>query len=223
MQLKILGIETATKATSVALCNNGKILGEITANTQKVHSKTLAPMIVTLLDLVGENLKDIDVFAVSGGPGSFMGLRIGLSIAKGFAVVENKPIAVVPTLRGLAENTAFLKFERVALVCATLDARCSNVYAGVWKLTNENFTPLCANKLICVTELETKLSLLKQQLNLPLILVGNGLYNSQLAATSIVFSESNANPRATSICKLAENRKFWYNAATATPIYLKNL
>jgi tRNA threonylcarbamoyladenosine biosynthesis protein TsaB len=176
------------------------------------------------LNFAGEDLKNIDVFAVSCGPGSFMGVRVGMSVAKGFAVVESRPIAAVSTLRGLAENVAVLQFESPVIVCATLDARCENVYAGIWQLAGGVSVPLCAEKLINVGVLESDLNILQAQLQLPIILTGGGFISrGRIVSRTIKANEPILDPNAISICKLAENRDLWCAADAATPIYLKNL
>ena len=98
----ILAIETATDVCGVALVHGGRVIGERSVNEKKIHSEKLLPMIDEILRGAMIPLSSVDAIAVSIGPGSFTGLRIGLSAAKGLACARHKPIVAVPTLDALA-------------------------------------------------------------------------------------------------------------------------
>lgn len=128
--MKILSLDTSGSPASVAVLEEGIILGEYTVNHKKTHSQIIMPLIDNLLKTLELHPEDIDVFSVAIGPGSFTGLRIGIATIKGIAQSLNKPVIGVPTLDGLAFNLPF--FE--GLICPIMDARNDNVYTAVYSL-----------------------------------------------------------------------------------------
>jgi tRNA threonylcarbamoyladenosine biosynthesis protein TsaB len=129
--MNILAFETSGRAASVAVMDDNRLIGEMTVSTKINHSEKLMPMIDELLEKTEISIKDIDVLAVGVGPGSFTGIRIGVSTAKGLAQALDIPIAAVSSLRALAYNVAYSDM----LVCPIIDARRNHVYGGVfiWK------------------------------------------------------------------------------------------
>jgi tRNA threonylcarbamoyladenosine biosynthesis protein TsaB len=126
--MQILGIDTATRTASVGLVSDLGIIGEYTLQVEKVHSKKLMPMIDQLLTAVGMTVGDVSGLAISAGPGSFTGLRIGMAAAKGLAFALDVPIVGVSTLEALV-----LPHLRSDLwVCGLLDARMGEVYGAVY-------------------------------------------------------------------------------------------
>ncbi len=130
--MKILALDTSGMNCTVSLLDETKVIAEFSLNIGTTHSQTLLPMIDIIKDYTQIELKDIDVIACSIGPGSFTGLRIGLSTVKGFAVALEKNVIGVPTLLGLAYNVSF--FDGV--ICSVLDAKNNNVYAAVYETQN---------------------------------------------------------------------------------------
>lgn len=219
--MKILGIETATGTTSVALQEEEKILGQITTNTAIVHSKTLMPMVISLLNFTKTDINSIDVFAVSSGPGSFTGLRIGLAVAKGFAVAGHKPVAVVPTLEALAYNICFnAYFNR--LICAVLDARCSNVYAGLFEYDETGkLLRKWQDRTVNINVLKEDLKKLSNELNKSVVLVGSAANLICSDDCTFILKEDLVLPSAVSVCRLAFNARYWHTAGETMPEYLK--
>ncbi|GHU86061.1 hypothetical protein FACS1894198_5170 [Clostridia bacterium] len=215
----ILGIETATKTTSVALCEEHRILGQFTTNTAQVHSKTLLPMIESLLNSTKVALQEVDLFAVSCGPGSFTGVRIGMSVAKGFAVASEKPVAMISTLRGLVENVLGLWVNQRAIVCAVIDARCSRVYSGIWQIDGEELVTLREEKITPIPMLQEELEEFGRKMKLLVVLVGDAASVCCGEKLFFVSGEFVANPSAASVCKLAKDEKFWCKASEAKPNY----
>ncbi len=127
--MKILALDSSSTVASVAVCEDGKLLGEYTVNHKLTHSQRLLPMVDRLLQSLGLKINDIDAFGVSTGPGSFTGLRIGIATVKGFAFPENKPTIPVSGLEAMAYN--FLHSDR--LICPVMDARRGQVYTAVYK------------------------------------------------------------------------------------------
>ena len=107
---------------------------EFTVNYKKTHSQTLMPMVDTVLKRLEMKLDELDAIAVSSGPGSFTGLRIGVASAKGLAMAIDKPVISVPTLEALAYNLYGFK----GLVVPIMDARRNQVYTGIYEFNSEN-------------------------------------------------------------------------------------
>ena len=124
----VLAIDTATLAGSAALYQDG-LLASCFLHTKKTHSERLLPMIDFLLQSIDLALKDIDLITVVNGPGSFTGIRIGVTTAKTLAQMLHKPLAAVNTLEVLAANIASEK----DLICPVLDARKKEVYTACYK------------------------------------------------------------------------------------------
>ena len=131
--MRILGIESSSMTASVALVDSGITMAEYTVNFKKTHSQTLLPMIHQMVSLLEIELSTIDAIAVSGGPGSFTGLRIGSATAKGLGFALNKPLIHIPTL----DATAYNLFGASGLICPIMDARRNQVYTGIYRFERE--------------------------------------------------------------------------------------
>lgn len=127
----ILAVDTATPSAGAALVDNKKVLNESFINFQKTHSETLMPTIERLLQECSVAVQDLDALAVSSGPGSFTGLRIGMATVKGISLAAAKPVVTLSTLDILASNIA----GSDALVCPLLDARKNEIYCGFYEST----------------------------------------------------------------------------------------
>ncbi len=127
--MRILGIESSSLVASVAIVDDGIVMAEYTANFKKTHSQTLLPMIDEMVKLLGIELESLDAIAVSGGPGSFTGLRIGSATAKGLGLALNKPLIHVPTL----DATAYNLYGVDCIICPIMDARRNQVYTGLYR------------------------------------------------------------------------------------------
>ena len=137
--MKILSVDTSATAASVALSEEGKLIGETFINTSLTHSQTLIPMVEQLLNNTKTEISDIDAIAVNAGPGSFTGVRIGVAAVKGLAFANNIPCVSVSTLESMAYN--FLSTD--CIVCAVMDARCSQVYNALFEIKNGVVTRFC--------------------------------------------------------------------------------
>ena len=162
--MRILGIDSSTPGCSVALLNNDTIVAEQIAEPRPSHSKYLLQMVDQVLTEGESRLDDVDGFAVTIGPGSFTGLRIGVSLLKGFVLATEKPFVGINSLEALATTLGSSKHP----VCTVLDARKSEVYAavfesrkdGLFSLINENaFAP----EALC------------EQIEAPALFIGNGV------------------------------------------------
>ncbi len=128
----ILGIETSTTTGSVAVVTESGVIAQYSLNIEVTHSERLMTTVDRVLTDSGIAISRIDGYAVAAGPGSFTGLRIGLSTVKGLALAMGKPIAAVPTLKALAANIPFSTYP----VCPLLDARKNEVYAAQFAWEN---------------------------------------------------------------------------------------
>lgn len=122
--MKILSLDSSSVTASVAVTENGKVLGEGFINNGLTHSQTLMPLVAETLEKSGVSIKDIDLFAVTNGPGSFTGVRIGIASVKGMADALGKECIPVSTLEAIAQP---LNTQDV-IACAVMDARCNQVY-----------------------------------------------------------------------------------------------
>ena len=136
--MKILAIDTSTMLGGIAIMDESLLIAESRLNVKSTHSERLMTEIEHCLKQSGIKISDIDVFAVATGPGSFTGLRIGLSTVKGFSYATGKQIVSVPTLEALAWNFPYSKYP----VCTMLDARKKEVYAALFKWEGENLIRL---------------------------------------------------------------------------------
>jgi tRNA threonylcarbamoyladenosine biosynthesis protein TsaB len=127
--MTILGIETSTMTGSVALMDEKRLIAEYTLNLKETHTSRLMPTIDRMLKDASLTIRDLDEIAVSLGPGSFTGLRIGIATAKGLAQGLNIPVIGIPTLDGLAFNLSHCE----DLICPVLDARKGEVYCALYK------------------------------------------------------------------------------------------
>ncbi|MGI5825193.1 MAG: tRNA (adenosine(37)-N6)-threonylcarbamoyltransferase complex dimerization subunit type 1 TsaB [Bacillota bacterium] len=131
--MRLLAIDAATKGLGLAVAEDDRLLASAALNVGKTHSQRLLPLLDDLLREGGLKLKDIDTVAVTVGPGSFTGLRIGISTAKAIAYAIDAEIVGVKTLDALAQNC----LNCGSLICPILDARRNEVYYGIYSETGE--------------------------------------------------------------------------------------
>lgn len=131
--MKILALDTSGMTATTAIVDETKTIAEFSINYKKTHSQTLMPMIENMLNIIDLDINTIDYVAVSSGPGSFTGLRIGAATAKGIAHGINKPLVPVPTLDALAYNI----FGTDKAICPIMDARRNQVYSSFY-MYNDN-------------------------------------------------------------------------------------
>ena len=164
----ILGIDTAAAPCCAAVYDTDKqqTLGSFVINNKLTHSVTLMPVVSDLLRNSGITTEDIDLFAVANGPGSLTGLRIGISVVKGMAFAVSKPCAAVSTLEAMAYNVAMCD----GVVCASIDARCNQVYTATFLNDNGTVTRLTDEECLKADELAARLS----EYDGDIILVGDG-------------------------------------------------
>lgn len=168
--MKILAFESSAKAASVALCEDEFLIAQSYQNNGLTHSTTLMPMAEDLLKHCNVKLEEVDCFAVANGPGSFTGLRIGISTVKGLAWGTEKACAGVSTLESMAWNLAHMN----AIVCCAMDARRHQVYNAVFRADGEKLERLTPDRAISLEELSVELKQIRETIHLPQIVVGDG-------------------------------------------------
>ncbi len=181
--MKILAFDSSAVSASVALTEDGKLLGESFLNAGLTHSRTLMPMTREMLNTAGFNLEEIDAFAVSAGPGSFTGLRIAVSSVKGMAAALNKKCIAVSTLEAMAYN---LPQIGEYTICAVMDARCKQFYNALFKIEKGGIIRLCDDRAIMVDKLSGEL----KDIDGDIVLVGDG---ANLAYSLISETDINKN------------------------------
>ncbi len=164
--MKILALDSTAVAASVALCEDEKLLALYTVNLGNTHSETLLPMVESVLKTADLTTGDIDLFAVSEGPGSFTGVRIGTATLKGLAFGKNKPCIGISTLEALAYN--LIGF--CGLAVPVMNARRSQVYTATFRVNNGSMERLTADRAISIAELEAELLSVTE----PIYLSGDG-------------------------------------------------
>lgn len=162
----ILAFETSAKAASVALAEEGTLLGECYQNTGLTHSQTLLVMAQDLLNQCGRAVSQVTAVAVAAGPGSFTGVRIGVAAAKGFAWGGETPCCGVSTLEAMALGFGAGR----GYVCPCMDARRSQVYNALFYSDGKSLRRLKEDRAISLEELEADLKNLEKLK----ILVGDG-------------------------------------------------
>lgn len=164
----ILAVDTSAKPVSCALAQDDKLLASFYSNTGLTHSQTLMPMIDDLLKVAGVSVRDLDALAVNAGPGSFTGVRIGVSAVKGLAFTDDLPCISVSTLECMAECAVA---EPGSLICCLMDARCHQVYTALFeKDASGNLIRLTQDEALTMDQLLNELLTYKR----PVILVGDG-------------------------------------------------
>lgn len=144
--MKLLAIDTSSITATAALLDDSKLTGEYTLNHKKNHSQKLMPMIKELLDSCDTKPKEIDVFAVSLGPGSFTGLRIGIATMTAMAQALDKSVVGVPTLEALAYNL----FNIQGLICPIIDAQKDLVYTALYQWIDGNMAEVMEQQVITI-------------------------------------------------------------------------
>lgn len=170
--MRVLAVDSSGLVATVAIVeendSEAKTIAEYTTNFKKTHSQTLLPMLDEVVKMTEIDLDTIDAIAVSGGPGSFTGLRIGSATAKGLGLALGKPLIHVPTVDGLAYNFCYTD----QIVCPIMDARRNQVYTGIYRFENDKMVVLEAQMAVGIEELAEKLC---QYEDLGVIFLGDGV------------------------------------------------
>ena len=199
-----LAFETSAKAASVALTENGKLLGESYQNTGLTHSQTLMVMAEDLLKQCGKTMSDVTAVAVAEGPGSFTGVRIGVSAAKGLAWGGQIPCYGVSTLEAMAVSLGVYEGH----ICACMDARRNQVYNALFLVDNGKIERISEDRAIALTDLQEEL----EHIDGPIFLVGDGSMLTHKTLSGAIDSlilppEHRMHQRAVGVALLAEKKQ----------------
>ena len=145
----ILALDSTATTASAALCRDSHLLAMTTLNVGLTHSETLLPIIQQLFEHTGLEIRDVDLFATSSGPGSFTGVRIGAATIKGLAFGRGKPCVGVSSLLALAHNLSACE----GIICPVMNARRNQVYNALFEAHDGRLTRLCPDRAISVPEL----------------------------------------------------------------------
>ncbi len=211
--MKILAIEASAKAASACIAEDGKILGEVFLNCGLTHSVTVMPSVEWLLRSTGLRLSDIDKIAITHGPGSFTGLRIGMAAVKGLSFGADIPCCGVSTL----ECAAYGAKECGGVICAVMDARAGQVYNALFTAESGRLTRLCPDRAIRISELEAELSEFSD-----VVLTGDGaaLCHEEMGRKYTLAPEHIRYQRAAYVAALGENAES-VSAQEITPEYIR--
>lgn len=185
--MTILGVESSAMSAGAAVLKDGKIISESYLNVGLTHSETLMTLVDTALKNSGLAVNDIDAFAVSKGPGSFTGIRIGISAVKGMCFAIDKPVYGISTLKAMAWGAAI---EDV-IICPVMDARCMQVYNALFTYNGNKLIRLCDDRALKLNELYEEI----KNSDKKILLVGDGsditkkYFESQDFVNFSVFSE----------------------------------
>ena len=217
--VRALGLDTATWTASVGLIDGDTELAERSQTVTGSHAGTLLPMIEETLAAAGIGLRDLELLAVSVGPGSFTGLRIGLSVTKGLAWANGIPVVGVPTLEALASVAA----PRPGFICPVLDARKREVYGAAFRWTGA--------ALECVAEVAVLTpERFAARLSLPCTLIGDGvdayasIWRACLGESAELIPFADLSPRGSAVARLGATRFRLCgpaNVAQMEPIYVR--
>lgn len=200
--MKILALDSSGLVASVAVVEDDNLCGEFTVNYKKTHSQTLLPMLDELAKMIELDLNTIDAVAVSGGPGSFTGLRIGSATAKGLGLALDKPLIHVPTVDALAYNL----YGHRRLVCPLMDARRNQTYTGLYEFTEKGMQVLREQCAVGIDEIISYIN----ETGCPVTFLGDGVpvfaeYIAERCGVPYDFAPVHMNrQRAASVAALAE-------------------
>lgn len=165
----ILAVDTSAIPVSCAILQDDRLLASYYAHTKSTHSQTLMPMIEHILKINALTMQNIDALAVNSGPGSFTGVRIGVSAVKGLAFSENKPCVSVSTLECMAEGFRGVPLD--AVICCAMDARCQQVYTALFSCEiSGDIQRLSEDEAITLDVLSERLKSVQK----PIVFVGDG-------------------------------------------------
>ncbi|MCR4718280.1 MAG: tRNA (adenosine(37)-N6)-threonylcarbamoyltransferase complex dimerization subunit type 1 TsaB [Firmicutes bacterium] len=152
--MKIFAADTSSQVASAAICDGDKLICEITLNNKLTHSQTLMPIIKDVFEKSELEPSDIDIFAVADGPGSFTGLRIGVTTVKGLAHAVNKPVVGVNTLEAMCYNLPLCPH----IIVPVMDARRGEVYNGFYRFSDGILEEICPPRAVelskCLDEIK---------------------------------------------------------------------
>ena len=216
--MRILAVDTSSAVASCAITDGEKLVCEEILNNKLTHSQTLMPMIESVLKKSEMTVSDIDLFVAVTGPGSFTGLRIGVSAVKALAHAANKECVGVSTLEAMAYNLPFSN----ALVCPIMDARRGEVYNAVYRFESERPTEIRPMRALSIDELLADIKSLDEQT----VFLGDGLpvFKDKISTVLgglALFAPANLNAQMAASAAVAAMTKETVKYNKLSPVYLR--
>lgn len=208
----LLSVDSSAVTASAALTEDGRVIKSEFINKGLTHSETLLPLIENVME--GCAYKRLDAIAVTAGPGSFTGVRIGVATVKGLAFPYDIPCISVSTLEAIAYNFT----DENAVICAVMDARRMQFYNALFKVENGRVTRLCEDRAISIDALREELKAYKN-----VIIAGDGAelcYNNLNLENIALAAEDKRWQNGVGVSKAAENKKT-IKAEALMPVYLR--
>ena len=168
--MKILAIDTSALVATAALCEDGTPIAVSSQKSGLTHSATMLPIVKNIMDNTNTSIDDIDMFAVSEGPGSFTGIRIGIATIKGLAFGKNKICVGVSTLEAMARTVA--SFCTDALICPVMDARRNQLYNAIFEYRGGKLLRLTPDRTVMADALAKEL----ESMDKPVFFIGDGYH-----------------------------------------------
>lgn len=206
----VLALDTTTRAGSVALMSGNTLLGWLSGDPERTHGERLPAEVLRLLAAHETSLRDVEVFAVCAGPGSFTGLRIGLATVQGFALATGRPVMTVPTLEALAYAGLECQppgVSRPAWVVPWMDAHRGEVFGAVYRVGQDGVVTECYPPVVgsSAALLEEWVPLLEES---EVLFVGNAVERSRVGINDSLGAEirldSSMPPLAPTVAALAQ-------------------
>ena len=216
--MRILSVDTSSNVASVAITDDEKLISEIVVNTKKTHSQTLMPMIDTALKQAELEISDIDLIVSANGPGSFTGLRIGVSCVKGLSHATNIPVVGVSILEAMAYNLPFCEY----FISPIMDARRDQVYNAVYEWKGDELLEVKAPRALSVKELTDELL----ENDKKVVFLGDGVsvhrefIKEKMGDKALFAPVSAMEQRASGLAAAAKNKKT-VSCYELAPIYLR--
>lgn len=216
--MKVLGVDTSSGVATAAICDDEKLICEFVLNNKMTHSQTIMPIIDMCFKHSELRPDDIDLFAVSHGPGSFTGLRIGVTTVKGLAHGVNKPVVGINTLEAMAYNLPFCPH----LISPIMDARRGEVYNAIYRFYEGKLVEVKSPRALAVTELCDELLKSGEKV----VFLGDGVpvFRETLSQTlgdiAMFAPEGVCMQKASSVCMAARGKEH-IHYSKLSPVYLR--
>lgn len=216
--MKIFAVDTSSAVATAAIIDENKLICECVLNNKLTHSQTLMPMIDDVFKKSELTPSDIDVFAVSNGPGSFTGLRIGVTTVKGLAHATGKQVVGVNTLEALAYNLPFCPY----IISPIMDARREQVYNAFYRFENGKLKEIVEPRAVALSDCLTEL----QKCGEKVVFLGDGVpvfkeKIKEALGENALFAPQTANAqRASAVAEAAKNKES-IHYSKLVPVYLR--
>lgn len=209
--MKILSIDTSTSSLSVCITNDDEVIGEINLNNGLVHSTTLMPAIENLFTVLNFDKSELSHIAVTVGPGSFTGIRIGVATANAFSLALNIPVISVSSLDAMSMN--FISYE--GTVITTIDAQRDTYYVGVYRARDSKIEKIIENTIMTDEELEEYIQNCKEKVLLA------GEKRELSSCDNVIFANTHDNYiKSSCVAMLSKNVKD-EDSTFAKPVYMR--